>query len=240
MVDFVSGVFINSIDRGAGVCSTLLFLLIGVERYTVLCHPLKSLGWWTSKKVCLLLILVFVVTLAVCIPYGMTGVYEEIFNTRENTTETECFLNLDDQWLRQYETVVNVIFFFLPIPVLLFLYGNIVIALKAKVAQRNNPRSAASRSRSQAARMLVVVLTLFIICLLPFKVYILILLYDPAALDSMGEKQLFILVWFTRLMSYVNHASNPVVYFLMAGSFREAFRDVFCRRCRVPTNQTPP
>lgn len=219
-------------DTGAVVCSCLIFLLVGVERYTVLCHPLKSLGWWTWKKVCVLLVIILFITVGISIPYGFATVYEEVI-LNDNTTLAYCYLSSDIPWLDHYHSIVNGVFFFLIIPVLFFLYGKMVIALKAKVPQSENQGTGmkgTSKARSQVVIMLVIVISVFTICLLPFTVYIFVLAYAEKSLNSMDDESFFTLIWSARIVLYINHASNPIVYFLMSDNFREAFKAVFCKR----------
>lgn len=220
--------FLTSLDRGIPVCSALIFLLTGVERYTVLCHPLKSLRWWTLKKVFFSLSIILVVSLTVCIPYGHANIHGAFLNS----SDFHCNHNWDNTWLGWYDTAINCVFFFLPIPLLVVLYGKMIIALRASIPNNDGEgtSSRTAKSRSQVVIMLAVVVTLFVICLLPFKIYVFLNIYSPDVRASLGAKSLFILSWITRIMTFINHASNPVVYFLMSRNFREAFKHAFCCR----------
>lgn len=230
---FLSGIFICSINRGAKVCSILIFFLVGVERYTMLCYPLKSFGWWTYWKVCLLLVTIFFISAGVSAPYGFAAMYlSHVFP--HNTTAIYCYINFDLTWVKHYDTIVNCAFFFLPIPILFLLYGKMVVALRTKVAHRDNLGTGgrtALKSRSEVVKMLIVVTCLFVICLLPIHVFFFVLMCSASVNESLDEKPFFIIVWSVRILMYINHALNPVVYFTMSCNFQRAFKNAFCRRC---------
>ncbi|XP_064596752.1 motilin receptor-like [Liolophura sinensis] len=228
----IVGVFVSSIDRGALVGSTLIFLLIAVERYTVLCRPLKTLGLWTTPRICGLLLVIWAITVGVSLPMGYATRYEQW--EYENTTWTDCYTLYDEPWVQWYDIALIIGTYFLPILLLTLLYGKIIMTLKTQVPQSDTkcPGSrAARRSRLQVMVMLVSVLLIFVVCLLPFKIYILLLYLNPELLDAMDYKSHFAMNWFFRLMLYLNHIANPIVYFVMSANFRDAFRELFCSFC---------
>ncbi|XP_064616276.1 alpha-1A adrenergic receptor-like [Liolophura sinensis] len=91
-------IVLGPMDRPVLVCSVLIFLLIGVKRYTIVCHPLKSLGWWTRKKVCLLLVIIFVTSAGVAVPIGIVTRYDDAdINGNRNLTNNRVDLINDQQ-----------------------------------------------------------------------------------------------------------------------------------------------
>lgn len=93
-----AGIFLVSVHRTVVFCSVLIVLLIGVERYTLVRHPLKSLGWWTWKKVCLLLTIILVDTAGVAIPIGSATRYGD-FVKKDNTTQKVCSVPVSRKYL---------------------------------------------------------------------------------------------------------------------------------------------
>lgn len=238
MIISVSGTFAWLMDRGIVVCSVLTFLLVGVERYTVLCYPLKSLGIWTLKRVSLLLVLIWTISVGVSIPFGFMTKFEPCGTG--NSTRMCCYLD-SSPWFSQYETILTSVALFLPIPLLVFLYGKMIVILRKQVPPNDTQHQGvelARRGRSQIIVMLVVLLILFIICLIPFNVYIMwyIYTYVDDSVRVMEESVQFTIEWLFRIMVYVNHMVNPIVYFLMSANFRRAFRVVFCQ-CRSTEDQ---
>lgn len=72
--------------------------------------------------------------------------------------------------------------------------------------------------------MLGTVVLSFFICLLPFKALTLwIIVFPPETILSLGIDGYYILLYFCRVMLYLNSAINPILYNLMSSKFREGF-----------------
>lgn len=72
--------------------------------------------------------------------------------------------------------------------------------------------------------MLGTVVLSFFICLLPFKALTLwIIVFPPETIMSLGIDGYYILLYFCRVMLYLNSAINPILYNLMSSKFREGF-----------------
>lgn len=219
-----------SLERGAFVCSVLTFLLVGVERYTVLCYPLRSLGIWTGTRVCLLLVLIWAIAIGASVPYGINTKFEPCGTG--NSTKMCCDL-YPTTWFIRYVTALTCLGFFLPIPLLVFLYSRMVIMLKQQVPSNDSHHlggEVARRARSQVIGMLVALLVVFLVCLIPFHVYALWYTYTyiQNLVSPLEAEVKFTIEWVLRILAYVNHIVNPIVYFLMSANFRQAFRVVFC------------
>lgn len=72
--------------------------------------------------------------------------------------------------------------------------------------------------------MLGTVVLSFFLCLLPFKALTLwIIVFPPETIMSLGIDGYYILLYFCRVMLYLNSAINPILYNLMSSKFREGF-----------------
>lgn len=72
--------------------------------------------------------------------------------------------------------------------------------------------------------MLGTVVLSFFVCLLPFKALTLwIIVFPPETIMSLGLDGYYILLYFCRVMLYLNSAINPILYNLMSSKFREGF-----------------
>lgn len=120
-------------------------------------------------------------------------------------------------------------FFILPFLVLLGLYTVIAIHLM------NNPgitshgnRSNVLKYRKQVIFMLGVVVISFFICLLPFRALTLWIIIVPVeSVLKLGIDGYYSLLYFCRIMLYINSALNPILYNLMSSKFREGFLKLF-------------
>jgi len=78
--------------------------------------------------------------------------------------------------------------------------------------------------------MLGTVVLSFFLCLLPFRALTLwIIIVPPEAVMSLGVEGYYNLLYFCRIMIYLNSAVNPILYNLMSTKFR----DGFARLCGV-------
>lgn len=120
------------------------------------------------------------------------------------------------------------VFFVVPLAVLSILYVIIARHLMANpgiVAPNTN--RAALRYRRQVVLMLGTVVVSFFLCLLPFRALILWIILAPPdynIMELIGVENFYLLLFFSRIMLYINSALNPILYNLMSSKFRDGFR----------------
>lgn len=87
------------------------------------------------------------------------------------------------------------------------------------------------RARRQVVVMLATVIICFFICLLPFRLFTLFLLFVSAqTIDSIGMETYYVYLYTSRVMLYLNSALNPLLYNLISSKFRNAFVQILCCR----------
>jgi hypothetical protein len=84
--------------------------------------------------------------------------------------------------------------------------------------------------------MLGTVVLSFFVCLLPFRALTLWIIVAPQeAVFSLDIETYYNLLYFCRVMIYINSAINPILYNLMSSKFR----DGFMRLCGLRSNTRP-
>lgn len=149
---------------------------------------------------------------------------------------TVCLTSVDSFWTMFFFVASIVIFFVVPLIVLIVLYTVIAQHLM------NNPgitshghRSNVLKYRKQVILMLGAVVTSFFVCLLPFRALTLWIIIMPAeTIMSLGLDGYYMLLYFCRVMLYLNSAMNPILYNLMSSKFREGFLRVL--KCQKRNN----
>lgn len=145
---------------------------------------------------------------------------------------TVCLTSVDTFWPAFYFVGSISVFFILPLMILLVLYTVIARHLM------NNPgltshgnRSNVLKYRKQVMFMLGAVVLSFFICLLPFRALTLWIIIVPSeTILELGLDGYYSLLYFCRIMLYINSALNPILYNLMSSKFREGFlRLLGCR-----------
>lgn len=89
------------------------------------------------------------------------------------------------------------------------------------------------RSRRQVVFMLAAVVVCFFTCLLPFRLltlWTLVVPYDDMK-NLISMERYYTLLYFCRIMLYVNSMINPFLYALVSSKFRTAFVETVCQYC---------
>ncbi|XP_023341475.1 neuromedin-U receptor 1 [Eurytemora carolleeae] len=214
--------------------SVLTILAITVERYYAICLPLQAGMIWTKSKAGLVCLVSWILSILLTSPVLAMATY----NT---STPPTCTTDVDAPWTKVYFMTIISLFFWFPLVILLILYTTIARKLTAKGPPNKHmgsssaekdmkaaERAALTRGRKQIVLMLGTVVTFFFACLLPFKVLTMWIVVSPVEVfDVIDSEVYFNLLYFSRLMFYINSAINPILYNTMSSRFRERFRRVF-------------
>jgi len=220
--------------------SVLTILAITVERYYAVCLPLHAGRIWTKGKaglVCLVSWLLSVI---------LTSPLLAIANYKADPETPTCTTDVDPTWTKVYFLSIISLFFWLPLAVLVMLYAVIArnLTMSARVTKHagsthsahcvggkvipGTEPAAVTKGRRQIVRMLGTVVIFFFACLLPFKVLTIWVVISPYEIHEHINMELFYnLLYFSRLMFYINSAINPILYNTMSSRFRERFRRFF-------------
>lgn len=85
-----------------------------------------------------------------------------------------------------------------------------------------------ARARKQVILMLGTVVLCFFLCLMPYRALTLWIIMTPAELyEDLTPEKWYNILYFSRVMLYINSAINPILYNLMSSKFRIGF----CKVC---------
>lgn len=146
----------------------------------------------------------------------------------DGTQVPVCRTEASTMWPVMFFVGTISVFFVVPLVVLSILYVIIARHLMANpglVAPNTN--RAALRYRRQVVLMLGTVVVSFFLCLLPFRALILWIILAPPEyniMEMVGMENFYQLLFFSRIMLYINSALNPILYNLMSSKFRDGFR----------------
>ncbi|CAD6244933.1 GSCOCG00013539001-RA-CDS [Cotesia congregata] len=151
-------------------------------------------------------------------------------NSEEEKSEaviTVCLMQADSLLTMTFFLLLIIIFFVIPLFILLLLYLIII-------RQLINDRSASTaenyhaRARKQVVLMLLAVVFSFFICLAPFKILTFYIVLAPnESVEAIDHDTFYNILYFSRIMFYLNSAVNPILYNLMSSRFRLGFRKIF-------------
>lgn len=195
---------------------------------------------WLLKKMCVLLhswfalhraYVGFYSTLCSSPILGVAEYREEEYF--DGTMVPVCLTRADSFWPVFFFVSTISLFFVIPLAVLIVLYSVIARHLTTSpvLTKAGRTWSGASRGsahvlryRRQVVLMLGTVVLSFFLCLLPFRALTLwIIIVPPEAVMSLGIEGYYNLLYFCRIMLYLNSAINPILYNVMSTKFREGF-----------------
>ncbi|XP_014366722.2 thyrotropin-releasing hormone receptor isoform X1 [Papilio machaon] len=209
--------------------SVLTILAISFERYYAICEPLRAGYVCTKTRATLICALAWFFAALFTSP--ILGVATFTYEKYDDGTEVPvCLTQADTFWSALFFILIIAIFFIIPLGVLLVLYSVIAKNLMenpviiSQHSKNSNNAGNVLRYRKQVILMLGTVVLSFFVCLLPFKALTLwIIVFPPETIMSLGIDGYYILLYFCRVMLYLNSAINPILYNLMSSKFRDGF-----------------
>ena len=205
----------------SGGVSIQNLILIAVDRFGAVAFPFRSP--FIRSKLCPFFILsTWIVAVAVSSPYFFTTklvensgrVHRDVnAGLKEAFRETSSYPD--------FKLVTCILFIYIPLLLLVILYSFIFIKLKAQV----NPREHSSNIEQQRQRrnrnvlhMSIAIISVFVLCWLPFTTNELILVYRSSSTHFSCSLWLYYHVTF--YMAAANCAFNPIICFTFSSNYR--------------------
>ncbi|CAF2506064.1 unnamed protein product [Rotaria sp. Silwood2] len=227
--------------------SILHLVAVSFDRYVAIENPLKYKQKMTKGMIFIIIGCIWLIS--VLLSYGpvLLGVYSQSKTTGNLSNSTECGMRPN----RIYSIISSSTSFYIPLIIILFLYGRIFITARKHSHELQKLENIIKRLHSndkfvfenakwnkniKAIRTLGIVVGVFVVCWLPFFVMYLLLAYCDYKCVS-PHVELYItwigklpLVSFKKYISmylgYANSFCNPVIYAFSNKEFRNAFYEI--------------
>lgn len=212
------------------ICASVFTLMaISIDRYIAIIHPLRPrLGRKT--------------TLMIATSIWVVGTILSIPNLIFFTTHTEEFPNGDQrvicyaEWPDGITTnsfqeyVYNVSFmiitYFIPIGLMGFTYAMIGHELwgSQSIGECTQRQLEHIKSKRRVVKMMIVVVTIFAICWLPYHIYFIVTSHMPELTNAPYIQDVYLAFYW---LAMSNSMHNPIVYCWMNSRFRQGFKQFF-------------
>ena len=195
-------------------------VLIAVDRFGAVVFPLRSP--LISSKLCPFFILAsWIVAMAIVSPTLIA------MKLVEEDGNPDCFMNWNDAFgeslsSANYYLAQYIVFYYIPIALLVILYSVIVIKLKSQKVpgeQSVNAEQQRAKRNRNVLKMAIAIVVGFVLCWVSWSIMNL-LSYPARDLSSA-----FVLYWtIAHFMAYSNCAINPCICFIFSSNYRQGLK----------------
>ncbi|KAF7699240.1 P2Y purinoceptor 2-like [Silurus meridionalis] len=194
--------------------SILFLCCINVHRFIVVCHPVRSMGWFNTRRASYVSALVWVVVFCFQTPVLYFSRTDTNGTICKDTTTNELF----EQFL-QYSSVVSVFFFLIPF-ILVIVCNSLMVQ---RLIQPNAVGRTSQHSKQKSIKMISIVLIVFIVCFLPFHLTRTFHYYSRHFISNCSLRGVFRMAYkVSRPLACINCCIDPILYFMAGQGFRRS------------------
>ncbi|XP_071354855.1 B2 bradykinin receptor-like [Trachinotus anak] len=196
-------------------CSIYFLVLVSIDRYVALVHPLSHEKMRRPKYAKLGCLLVWVLGLLLSMP---TLLYRE---TKLDGNRTICYMNYSSNVELLCEGMMIMFCFIIPI--------SIISLCTFKIMQALNHRLNAQNMEHKATTLVLAVLVAFLVCWVPFHLVKMVEMFHIAKVLT-GDRVKAILEICKQIVLYLaffNSVLNPILYVIVGKKFRKKVKEVF-------------
>ncbi|KAK3729109.1 hypothetical protein RRG08_005481 [Elysia crispata] len=238
--DIDLGKLVIFLENTVIVTSILIIVTVSLERFWAVYYPLKTYSSGSKSRAMIIMAGVWLTSALVTVPFLVMADTVQTTNKADNEIVEVCVTPPMTSWIKGYIVTRFTFIFAIPLVLLTVLYTMIIHKVLTETMEckqmTETARSQSAQNRKQLVIMLVGIIVLFFLCLLPFRILALILTFATYDLPSeMGPESFLNLLWFCRLLIYINSAGNPIIYNIFSTKFRRAFQKVlrlYCCCCK--------
>ena len=218
----LSGIAIPVLEFVVSSTSILNILLICTERYRVISNPLEATPRPRRRVICSLSITWFA-SLVINSPIIAFTQYKDS-RLIDGTPIKVCRIRIQSDVQKAYFVVNALLTYIIPCAMLITIY--ILMIINIKDARQRSPQIKSIQERhmyKNTIRSVYVVVIVFFICHLPYRVVGIWLVFENTTrIVDLGLEMYLILMYASRLVFYINHSLNPILYSFVSSNVRKS------------------
>ncbi|XP_037635554.1 proteinase-activated receptor 4-like [Sebastes umbrosus] len=204
--------------------SVLCLALVALDRYIALVHPFGAKTLRSRRTSLYMTAAVWLAVLAAMLPLMVTRQTYVLDELQITTCHDALPEEVQQNFFLPYFATLFTVCFLLPFLVVLYCHGAVLRTLLAE-----------GKRYGHAVRVTVLVLLVFIVCLLPSNI-LLLLTYADSSLDGDGE-DVYVPYMVSLAVSTFNSCIDPFIFYYVSVDFREKARSALC--CRGDSENKP-
>lgn len=227
---------------------TKLYHFFKFCRYYAVVHPFRAKLQHTVRRTSCLIAMIWVLSFIVALPQIPSRVLIPFLPN---------MIFCDQDWSKIggklgsqiYSAAIFFIFFAVPITIITLAYSAIIARLRKtdgvlretfmtrqeRTKQDGQPEKekliAISRNNRKTTFMMLTVIIVFLICMLPFNVFILVMIFLSDQRKQTSGEALLDANSVLTVFAIASSACNPIIYNFFSLKFRRAFADIFRCKC---------
>ncbi|KAK6166919.1 hypothetical protein SNE40_023520 [Patella caerulea] len=234
-----------------GRLSCLLSLVICCERFIAVFYPMKVKIWVTPKRICLVLTLITLVVVGfLAVGFSlMTNIW--YYDDQYNRTMPKWILQpvylKNKQFFDSYNFIARpIIFRLLPVSLVLILYVAIILQMRRRTKWLNDVTSSTDNSNNETelrslTKMLMTIVSIFIMCVLPSAINTLFMLADDRyRYQGLFQDEYRAFTSLGTVGDIINSSVNFFVYVAQNKKFSVVLSKMFCRHRTIATRKSDP
>ncbi|XP_067103916.1 proteinase-activated receptor 4 [Osmerus mordax] len=193
--------------------SVLCLALVASDRYVALVHPFGAKMLRSRRISACMSVAVWVVALAAMLPLLMSQQSYKLDDPNITTCHDALPEYEQDNYFLPYFATLFSVCFLLPLLLILFCYGAVIRTLLA-----------GGQRYTHAVKVTVLVLVVFVVCLLPSNILLLLHYSDSYLIED--EEDLYVPYMVSLAISTFNSCIDPFIFYYVSEDFREKVRRI--------------
>ncbi|KAM8836891.1 somatostatin receptor type 2 isoform 3-T5 [Spinachia spinachia] len=207
---------IMTVDSLNQFTSIFCLMVMSIDRYLAVVHPIKSTRWRKPRLAKLITLTVWGVSLLVILPTLIFSGLDKVPVCGMMWPEPQ------DVYFTAFIIYTFFIGFLMPLAVICLCYLLIIVKVKSSGMRVGSTKR--KRSERKVTRMVSIVVAVFVLCWLPFYIFnvtsVASSINPTSAMKSTFD--------FVVVLGYANSCANPILYAFLSDNFKKSFQNVLC------------